>query len=158
MLEPRENTERQGVNHDATLDEYIEMLKFYAESGNAEINPVDEASLPDLGGSGECEYGMRCGAGRSGFSIDWQGRMHPCNSLYAISAYPLKDGFGNAWNEINNIANNHARPIECCGCRYSDVCLPCLALHLQGCIEKGHANPQICERTRRMVKEGLLKI
>lgn len=158
MLDPRENTDRQGKNHDASLDEYISMLKFYAESGKAEITPIDEEALPDLGGNSQREYGMLCGAGRSGFSIDWQGRMHPCNSIYSISAYPLKTGFRNAWKEINNIGNNFPRPVECCGCKYSDICLPCIALHLQGKIDKCHANPQICERTRRMVREGLLKL
>lgn len=157
MLEPRENTERNGLDHDASLDEYVSMLKLQAEYLNIETKPVDEMSLPDLGGSGSEERGMRCGAGRSGFSIDWQGIMHPCNSLYSINAYPLKVGFEAAWKEINDISNNYPRPIECCGCSYRDVCLPCLALHLQGG-ENGHANKQICERTKRMVKEGLLKL
>ncbi len=157
MLEPRENTDRKGFDHDASLDEYVRMLKLEAESYNLELKQIDEMSLPDLGGNGQLEYGMRCGAGRSGFSIDWQGAMHPCNSLYTISSYPLETGFEAAWKEINDISKTYPRPIECSGCSYRDKCLPCLALHFQGG-DAGHANPQICERTRRLVKEGLLKI
>lgn len=157
LLEPRENTERQGYDHDASLDEYVRMLKLEAQSYNFELQQLDESSLPDLGGDGHREYGTRCGAGRSTFSIDWQGGMHPCNSLYTISTKPLEIGFEAAWKEINNISNSYPRPLECCGCIYRDVCLPCLALHLQNG-SAGHANPQICERTKRLVREGLLKL
>ena len=158
LLDPRENTDRHGNEIEAPLDEYVKMLKLQAQVRKYEIKAVDEMSLPDIGSANEKqEYGMRCGAGRSGFSIDWKGKMHPCNSLYKISAYPLRDGFKVAWEDIKNQSKAFPRPIECTKCSYRDVCLPCAALHLQGA-EPGHANPMICKRTKRMVKEGILKL
>lgn len=158
LLDPRENTDRHGEKLEAPLDEYVKMLHAHAKARGLDVSAVDSMSLPDIGSkNGKSEFGMRCGAGRSGFSIDWQGAMHPCNSLFDIKAFPLEVGFSAAWSEINKISNSYPRPVECSECSYRDICLPCIALHSQGA-EKGHANPMICERTRRMAQEGLLKL
>lgn len=158
LLNPREETERAGEEIDVSVEEYAKMLTVNAELNGFQPMPVDEMSLPDVGeDEGKKEYGIRCGAGRDGFSIDWKGAMHPCNSLYTISNYPLDVGIEKAWKEINSIAKSFPRAVECIDCAYQSSCQPCLALQLQGA-EVGHANPVLCKRARLMTKIGLIKI
>lgn len=158
LLDPLENTGRHGQEQETSLNRYVSMNKIHAEAFNYEIAPVDAGSLPDIGSeNSEKEYGVTCGAGRSLFNLDWKGVMHPCGSLYKICAYPLRDGFETAWKQINDTACSYPRPVECSKCSYKKICMQCIALHEQGA-DKGHANPYVCERTRRMVEEGLLKL
>lgn len=158
LFEPRDETGRTTAESDASLDRYVSMNKIYASYIGYDINEVEEDSLPDLGTEIERkEYGMQCAAGRDTFTIDWKGEMHPCNSLYQFKAYPLRDGFKKAWEDINKLADSYQRPVECLDCKYKKVCSPCAALHLQGG-KPGHCNPDICLRIKRMVKEGLFRL
>lgn len=158
LFEPREGTNRSVKTSDALLDCYVSMNKIYASSIGYDIDEVEEESLPDLGTANKHkEYGTECGAGRSTFTIDWKGQLHPCNSLYQITSYPLRDGLKKAWSDINRYVDEYQRPVECRECKYKKVCTPCAALHLQAGI-KGHCNPDICVRIKRMVKEGLYKL
>lgn len=159
LIDPYEDTGRHGMELDASLDQYVEMNRYYSELRNINVIPVDETSLPDLGSESDGkEYGVRCGAGRSAFSINWKGEMYPCLSLYKIKpAFPLRDGFKKAWEQTTGFSSEYMRPVECVNCEYKNVCLSCAALHYQK-DNPGHANKQICERTKRMVKEGILKL
>ena len=158
LFEPRDGTDRHAAECEAPIEEYIRMNRLLAELNGRELSFIDEAELPDLGeDSGKKEFGMRCGAGRSTFFIDWKGTMHPCISLYMLNAYPLRDGFEKAWKETNHTGNTFPLPVECIDCKYRHHCYPCVALHMQGA-EIGHANPEICRHTKRMISEGIIKL
>ena len=157
IIQPREETEREKA--DAEVDLYVSMLKLRRELNGRETEPECEPeSLPDIGGKRtESPKGVCCGAGRSNFSIDWQGGMKPCNTFPCEHQKVLETGFSEAWKRTNKLANNYPRPAECEGCAYKGSCKHCVAEHASGA-EKGHASPAICAWTQRMVAEGLLKL
>lgn len=156
LMAPREQTGRK--KEDAALDVYIEMLKLNdALGGGKDLTPCDEASLPEPGGAGSVQtYGVHCGAGRSGFSIAWNGIMRPCNTFPDIGENALELGFSEAWKRINARANRFPQPIECTSCEYEGICPRCVAEHASD-VPVGHASPSICARTRRLVAEGFFK-
>ncbi len=154
LMTPREETGR-GL-HDASIDTYIEMIRLNRNlSSSTEALPPEE--LPDSGGHGDKAYGVLCGAGRSGFSVDWHGNMKPCNNFPCKGENIFKLGFAEAWRLTHTTATHFPQPEECQGCRYKGVCKHCVAEHAAGA-EPGHASPNICAWGKRMVAEGILKL
>lgn len=157
LMQPRAETGRALA--DAGLDAYVDLRKLARElKGEAAEPECDPDALPDGGGAQKIpERGVRCGAGRSGFSIDWQGGMKPCNT-FPCKAQPVNAlGFAEAWRRTNQTALNFPRPAECEGCGYQGVCKACVSEHAAGAAP-GHASPAICAWGKRMVAEGLLKL
>lgn len=161
LLQPREETGRTLA--DANLDAYVAMLRLRMTlKGDALMDDAPPESLPDPGvppdgAPGESPCGVRCGAGRSIFSVDWQGGMRPCNTFPCEAQNVLTLGFDEAWRRVNHLANHFPRPIECEGCAYHEVCKHCVSEHAGGA-PIGHASPAICAWGRRMVSEGLLTL
>lgn len=116
LMQPREETGRKLA--DAALDAYVAMLKLRLALKGKQIEPdCDPESLPDPGSEhASAERGVRCGAGRSGFAIDWQGRMRPCNTFPCEPVDVLALGFAEAWKRTHHIALNYPLPAECEGC------------------------------------------
>ena len=154
ILPPRPETGR--VLADANQDTYISMLKLRSHlKGKELIVEGDPESLPDPGGKqGNPGFGVTCGAGRSGFAIDWQGNMRPCNNFPCEGENVLSLGFNEAWRRTNHTAAHYPLPTECEGCAYHGLCMHCVAAHAAGA-KPGHANPAVCAMGRRMVTEGL---
>lgn len=157
LMVPREETGRKLA--DAGLDSYVAMMKLrQALQGRITEPDCEPESLPDPGGENiTAEKGVRCGAGRSNFAVDWQGRMRPCNTFPCEPVDVLTLGFPEAWRRTNRIALNYPLPAECEGCAYKSVCKHCVAEHSAGA-PAGHASPAICAWGRRMIAEGLLKL
>ena len=156
LMAPREETGRDL--QDADLDTYIRLLKMArALRGGADCIGCDEGELPEPGGEAvEAVRGVRCGAGRSGFCITWDGTMRPCNTFPEVEANVLELGFEEAWRRINAAVKDFPLPVECEGCAYRPRCPGCVAEHASGA-PIGHANPVRCARTRRMIAEGLIQ-
>ena len=156
LMKPREETGR--VLHDAAVDTYVSMMKLHRVLSGQEIdNAIDPEELPDRGGSGEAAVGVRCGAGRSCFSVDWRGNMKPCNNFPCQGVSVFDSGFADAWRRTHHTAAHFPRPIECEGCKYQSVCKHCVAEHASGA-PCGHASPAICAWGQRMVAEGIAKL
>lgn len=157
LTTPRKNTGRE--NEDVSVEDYIKIYKKRNELRHYDDEPftIDPAELPEPSSSSVCHQGLRCGAGRSAFLIKHDGTMAPCLSLHDITSYPLVVGFRQAWREINNIANSYLRPAECDDCYYYSVCLKCVSLH-KNAPEKGHCDPRICDRTKKMIAAGVLPL
>ena len=66
-------------------------------------------------------------------------------------------GVKKAWEGLTVIAKNFRNPSECEGCKYYDSCKHCAVEHATGA-PIGHANPSVCEWTKRMIKEGIYKL
>ena len=156
LMQPREETGRALA--DASLDDYITMVKLRMELQGKFAEPdCDPESLPDPGSENtKAERGVRCGAGRSGFAIDWRGHMRPCNTFPSEAVDVLTLGFNEAWARTNHTALNYPLPTECSSCAYQGVCKHCVAEHAAGAAP-GHASPAICTWGKRMIAEGLLK-
>lgn len=154
---PREETGREL--EDAALDTYAALIRLWRELDGKRVEPEHE---PERLPNSEDEYaaaekGVLCGAGRSGFSIDWRGSMRPCNNFPCEAENALSMGIAEAWRRVNQTALNYPRPAECRGCAYDSVCKHCAAEHAAAA-PPGHASPQVCAWGRKMVAEGLLKL
>lgn len=157
IVAPREETGRKTA--DADVETYVSMMKLQRTLSGKEVEPeCDPDSLPDPPSAGDTSVrGVRCGAGRSSFSVDWQGQMRPCNTFPCEPADVRQLGFAESWQRINQIALNFQRPAECEGCYYRDVCKHCVSEHAAGA-PIGHASPSVCRWGKRMVAEGLIKV
>lgn len=157
IMQPRSETGR-GVE-DADLDTYIKMHKLRASfRGNNPEVETDPEGLPDPNRKqGDAAFGVTCGAGRSGFAIDWRGNMRPCNTFPCGGENVPELGFAEAWKRTNETATHYPRPTECEGCAYQSVCKHCVAEHAAGAMP-GHASPAVCAMGKRMVTEGLCSL
>ena len=156
LTSPRDNTGRK--KEDMSIEQYLTMYRKADELRNLDDwTTVDPMELPEYGLGTEKRYGLQCGAGKSGFVIQYNGNMSPCVALYQITATPLKDGFENAWKSINNAASHYPLPIECGKCDYWSVCTHCPARH-SNAPQEGHCDPEICEHTRQLVIAGFLQL
>lgn len=155
LSEPRDETERNGQAHDLDIDEYVELYKYIYQKRGCMIKPTKKESLPSPGGNTKGELkGFRCGGGKSTFSVLWNGMMQPCLSFSESQIDLTVTAFKEAWKTINTIVCNYLIPVECEGCAYFAFCTPCVVQHALGA-PKGHANPKICDRTQRLIAEGL---
>lgn len=159
LLKPREETGRALA--DANIDTYVDMMRLRRSlAGRNPEDDVSPESLPDPGvppDTADAPCGVRCGAGRSCFAVDWQGGMRPCNNFLCESVSLTELGFAEAWRRTNRIAREFRRPVECEGCAYRDICKHCVAEHAAGA-PIGHASPEVCAWVKRMTAEGLLTI
>ena len=76
----------------------------------------------------EAEEGVRCRAGSSAFWVTWDGRMLPCGMMPSPAAYPLRDGFAAAWEQIRRDTAAIRMPGPCTVCPKKDVCAVCAAV------------------------------
>ena len=155
LIPPRRNTGR--TVEDLTVDEYVDLYKYRNRFIRENLNPIDPEELPDENHDSNAVLGLTCGAGRSSFSIKYDGTMCPCLSLDEIVSEPLKIGFGKAWNQINSLAKSFPLPVECGNCIYYDRCLRCAAMH-KNAPTPGHCDPRICERTKKMIIAGFIPL
>lgn len=157
IMQPREETGRTLA--DADLDTYINMMKLRASFKGTDLEAeTDPESLPDPGGKqGDPAFGVTCGAGRSGFAVDWRGNMRPCNTFPCEGENVLTLGFEEAWRRTNHTATHYPLPTECEGCAYKGLCKHCVAEHAAGA-KPGHASPAVCAMGIRIVTEGLASL
>ena len=159
LFSPREETGRAGLSHDASLELYARVYR-HMEEQQGNILPVIPADrLPPAGGPHHVceERGFQCGGGRSCFSIDWKGVMNPCTEMGIVRAYPLRDGFLEAWRLINRAVNAWPRVPECQECPYEQVCSNCAARVLQYG-QAGTRQAALCERTKYFVQNGVIQL
>ncbi len=156
---PRGETGRAGQEHDVDLDFYSRIFKLDAELKGYTVQEYSGPDLPEPGGPSRepAEKGFLCGAGRSGFSIDWEGYMHPCTDLGMITASPLKIGFLKSWEFIHHEAENWVREPACSGCPYNTVCKQCAADLIRH--SKPGGKPEAwCRRTVQLVRHGIWQL
>ena len=155
LISPRPDTQRVKEDYDLALDQYIDILSFDC----ALRNKVLRASVPLLQESGgESQYelkGIKCGAGKSSFSIRWDGRMYPCITMDSVSASPLADGFLAAWKHINREMNIFPVFSKCERCPYFKNCTYCAAEN-EKMGSRYLLDRSWCQRTWKTVESGLV--
>ena len=156
LFSPREETGRSEQQDDLETELYIKIYRLMRELNGLEIKEIKLSDLPPAGGKRqECDQcGLRCGAGRSGFVMDWKGTMMPCNRMEMSKAYPLKEGIKASWASINLACNQWPRVQECEECAYRDVCNNCAGNMLRYA-GPGKQPVKLCERTRLLVSKGV---
>lgn len=153
LINPRSNTGRQV--EDLSNSDYTSVFKKWNERKNNKLIPIDPEELPLANQNGKERYGMQCGAGRSSFTIMYNGKMCPCVSMDELTADPCKEGFVNAWKKIVHLADEYQLPAECGDCLYRRVCLICPAAH-KNADRAGHCDTRICEQTKGYVSAGIV--
>ena len=159
IFPPREETGRADQTKDPELDLYVRIYRLLDELEGRESRDISPDKLPAVGGLRHIctECGIKCGAGRSSFTVDWKGIMTPCNRLDMVQGYPLEEGFKTAWDRVNKWANELPRVPECDGCPYEGVCDNCAA-NIMLFAEPGQQPTELCERTKYLVQHGVRHI
>ncbi|MEI6580391.1 MAG: hypothetical protein WCN92_13145, partial [Eubacteriales bacterium] len=98
--------------------------------------------------------GITCAAGRNSFSINWDGKMLPCNIFDFSASFPITEGFVASWQKINQNCIVYENPVECIECDYNQACRFCPAGHFLRA-GQGHVNTNVCAEGKRMVAEGI---
>ena len=158
LIPPYSSTGRLLDDFCLSPEEQVSISKEILLASN-QGNPIPYIGiLPDPNTNSEkIHKGLLCAAGRSDFSINWKGEMSLCVSMNDVTGKPLKDGFKKAWNDTVSVADNYLMPAECFECDYINVCNRCPAYHrVYG--NEGHCNPNICEESILMVKQGIKSI
>jgi radical SAM protein with 4Fe4S-binding SPASM domain len=159
LFDPKEETGRSGQEHDLDVETHVQVLRLKNELQGIETQEIDPDKLPIPGGPNhEClKYGIPCRAGRSTFTIEWDGKMVPCSSIRQLVANPREEGFRVAWNNLRQQCSHWPRTPECEQCPYESVCIRCPAIKAQFA-EPGKQPLGLCERTRYMVQRGVFHI
>lgn len=95
-----------------------------------------------------------CTAGKCSFWITWDGHMTPCALMDGPYTFPFKNGFTNAWQDIQKGCSSVPVCSECQECSYKEMCMPCPA-RLK--IETGFYNksaPYLCELMKSIYLKG----
>lgn len=92
-----------------------------------QILAMEDAGLTETCADVEQE-GVMCRAGRSSFWLTWDGRMLPCGTMDVEAAYPLRDGFAAAWEQVRRMTAAIRLPKECAGCAMRNNCGVCAAI------------------------------
>lgn len=95
-----------------------------------------------------------CIAGKCAFWITWDGRMTPCALMDKPYTLPFKNGFKNAWQDIQKCCCSVPVCAECQECSYREMCMPCPA-RLK--IETGFYDksaPYLCEIMKNIYLKG----
>ena len=154
LIDPHDNTGRKKADFDIPLEE------------DMSINAKTKEMLPPLYDAADHEFfmkrrnrpvlsdkGLYCSAGRSGFAINWDGALLPCLSFPrdVVCAYPLRDGFHQAWSKVNNAVKNYEVPKACHSCELNDKCHYCPMRHPKGAA-KHQCDPDYCNYVKARYK------
>lgn len=132
----------------------IDKLRYEPEDLTNKLKQINNCKL-----NGSCtELGdrFRCRAGRSSFWINWKGEMTACGMMDEFKAYPMKDGFEKAWEEVKAKINAQTVLKGCSECEDRDICKVCPAIAFT---ESGDFNGKpeyLCEMVKAW-KEEMLK-
>ena len=156
LSEPRAETGRAQAVKDLDEDFYIRIMRFQNELKGISLQTCPAEALPPEGGPDPegVRLGLLCGAGRSGFNLNWKGDMHPCNELERIEAHPLETGFDEAWRQIRQAVDRWPRAAACEGCAYEPFCESCVG-RVAAFAEPGAWPHRLCERMKRFVQQGV---
>ena len=154
LIDPHENTGRKKADFDLYFEEETSIL----EKSREMLPPLYDAAdheffmkrrnRPVLS-----DKGLYCSAGRSGFAINWDGALLPCLVFPrdVVCVYPLRNGFHQAWHEVNEAVKNYEVPQACHSCELNDKCHYCPMQH-QKVAAKHLCDPNYCNNLKARFK------
>lgn len=157
LFSPHENTGRHKEDFDLSPEDIIEIKKRAYEIFPMNDLMFDEEEPADkkkertiIGKPGE----LRCAAGRTSFTVCWDGVMTPCITFprEIISADARANGVKKAWNMIHAAVTDYRIPEQCTTCRYSGRCNYCPPSHGE-CALQHRCSPAACELSKRIIDE-----
>lgn len=154
LVDAHENTGRKKADFDLTLDEDIRIKELSKELLPPQYSPDDhEFFMKRRQRHVLSDKGLYCNAGRTGFAVNWDGVMVPCLNFPrdVVSAHPLRDGFENAWNEVNEKVKNYKIPQDCYKCEINTKCQYC-PVHHQKVAVRHQCDPDYCYYMKALIK------
>lgn len=100
----------------------------------------------------EKPWPMRCQAGRSSFTINWQGRMRPCVMLANPSLPVFEIGFEKAWEQLTGEMKKVTMSPKCSACTLRNICSTCPACALYEAGDFKEVPQYMCEYTKGIVE------
>ena len=152
LFEPRDNTCRKKADFDISLEEDLsikaktkEMMLYNADDHEFLMKRMNRPMLSDKG--------LFCDAGRSSFVVNWDGAMLPCVNFPrdVVCAHPLREGFSQAWSEVNEVMKNYEIPKACHSCELNDKCHYCPMYHPK-VAAKHQCDPDYCNYVKAQYK------
>ena len=128
---------------------FFDRCRMSAESFKNRIESIK--NLPE----GHHSDKMRCRGGRASFWITADGIMRPCGIMPEPDAYPLRDGFGKAWEDTLKSTSNIKLPKECMNCKYAGICMVCAAMCKAETGEFNKRPDYICRMTKELYELSL---
>ncbi len=104
----------------------------------------------------ESETGIRCRAGSSSFWLTWDGKMTPCGMMPGPAAYPLEQGFREAWQQILQQTRQIRTPEKCDTCPKRDLCSVCAAVCLTETGRFDGVPEYMCHLTDKLIEKSWL--
>ena len=154
LIEPHNNTGRKKEDFDLSLEDDLRIQEKKKAMLPPLYSPDDhEIFMKRRNRSALSDKGLYCDAGRSAFAINWDGSLLPCLSFPrdVVRAYPLRDGFRQAWREVNEVMKNYEVPKACHSCEVNDKCHYCPMYH-QKVAAKHQCDPDFCNYLKARLK------
>ena len=153
-LPARPETGRRIDEYAIDIDSYISLLKEELDYIKPKLNVEEELHQEDfyVPPLDEKQQGLQCGAGRSGFHVNWRGEMCPCAAFSTVHYDIQEDGFAEAWRKVGDSVISYKPPQECTECPISEYCITCSAEKTSGSL-CGNLNRAVCQRLQRVVDE-----
>ena len=154
LIDPHDNTGRKKADFDIPLEEDMSIKAKTKEILPPLYDAADhEFFMKRLNRPMLSDKGLYCDAGRSGFAVNWDGVMVPCLPFPrdVVCAHPLRDGFRQAWSEVNEAVKNYEVPKACHSCELNDKCHYCPMNHSK--VSAQHqCDPDYCNYVRARYK------
>jgi radical SAM protein with 4Fe4S-binding SPASM domain len=154
LIDPNDNTGRQKKDFDIPLEEELKIQEKRKKLFSSGYSTGDhEFFMKRLNRPVLSDKGLYCDAGRSGFAVNWDGVMVPCLSFPrdVVCAHPLRDGFRQAWNKVNEAMKNYEVPKACHHCELNDKCHYC-PVHHQKLAVRHQCDPDYCNYLKAKYK------
>ena len=94
-------------------------------------------------------FGAKC-------CISWDGRMTICNTMTAVWADVVKNGYEKAFHELNDKLEAMKRPSECASCPFIEYCDACPARIMSATGDPERTCESICKMARKRYKRNYL--
>lgn len=157
LMQAYNNTERTIEDYGLTVEEIIELDKRLLQASGRELYcNRTRAEIPEYVHCNEPLRRLQCGAGRSAFTVTWDGKLSPCEWISDVSVDLLHMGFEKAWKEVNKSVTEHIIPIECESCKYRKYCTSC-AMRRADPKNPAHRNSTVCAETVGRINAGIIK-
>ena len=101
----------------------------------------------------DLDEGVSCRAGSTGFWVTWDGKMRPCGMVPYPTAYPVKDGFQTAWEQIRAETKKLRMPTKCGSCPKRSVCTVCAAMCVTETGKFDGVPEYVCAMTDATIRE-----
>lgn len=147
LTQARKETGRDIEDYGLTIEEnWGVLLKSREILGTDPVIMDDEPVGKATQTRSRSPKGLSCSAGRSMFTIRWQGKMVPCLSIAdgLMEADTGVLGFDGAWQRIGEEVESYEIPKDCLMCDLKKICHYCPAVHGEKAIQH-LCDPNYCK-------------